>query len=230
MNSMGLLFLVGFILVIGLLVFAISRSSRRDREAKQKVIRQLGFRPIEADTSLTEKIYGLYRRAGAPNRYELRNISGKVILDGEMYLFDLVETSGEDDSWIENQAVAIISAHLSLPRFTFFPKASEKFLLSSLANKVVMWGMSKIGTPVAFPEYPALNARYVVTADDTDAMRRFLDEPLAHYFAQTQMYMIHAAGDIFTFSEMNQNFKTGDLESMSRRIQHALDIFQQLLK
>lgn len=60
----------------------------------------------------------------------------------EMFLFDLVDTSGEDDSWAEQQAVAIIE-------------------------------------PVAFPQYPALGERYVITSQDADGLRLFMDESLS---------------------------------------------------
>jgi len=57
-----------------------------------------------------------------------------------------------------------------------------------------------------------------------------IDEPLARFFSQTEMYTLHAAGDLFTFAEMNPNFKTGDLESMTRRVNRALAIFRALQK
>jgi hypothetical protein len=42
--------------------------------------------------------------------------------------------------------------------------------------------------------------------------------------------MIHAAGDIFTFSEMGANFNISDQGNMSRRVNHVLDIFRLLQK
>ncbi len=230
MDPWGALILVGFFLVFGLFAFAAFYSSRKEKENKRRVWQQLGFSAIEADANLAEKISSLYQREGVSNRYELRNFSRKAILDGEMYLFDLVENSGEGDSWIERQAVAIVSPYLNLPQFVFFPKVDEKYTLSGIANRVVEWGMSKIGSPVAIPEFPDLDSCYIVTSNDAEAVRGFLDEPLAHYFARTQMVMIHAAGDIFTFSELNLNFKTGDLESITQRVDHAMDVFRLFLK
>jgi len=230
MDLWGALILVGFFLVFGLLVFAAYYSSRKDKEEKRRVWQQLGFTAIEADALLAEKISSLYQREGISNRYELRNLSRKAILDGEMFLFDLVETSGEDDSWTERQAVAIVSSYLNLPQFVLFPKVDEKYILSGIANRVVEWGMSKIGSPVAIPEFPGLDSRYIITSNDAEALRRFLDESLSHYFANTQMVRIHAAGDIFTSCELISNFKTGDLVSMTQRVDRAMDIFRLFLK
>ena len=84
MDLWGALILVGFFLVFGLLVFAAYHSSRKDKEEKRRVWQQLGFTAIEADALLAEKIFSLYRREGISNRYELRNLSRKAILDGEI--------------------------------------------------------------------------------------------------------------------------------------------------
>jgi hypothetical protein len=230
MDPWGALILVGFFLVFGLLAFAAFYSRRKDKENKRRVWQQLGFTAIEADALLAEKISSLYQREGISNRYELRNLSRKAILDGEMFLFDLVETSGEDDSWIEQQAVAIVSSYLNLPQFVLFPKVDEKYILSGIANRVVEWGMSKIGSPVAISEFPGLDSRYIITSNDPEAVRRFLDESLSHYLANTQMLRIHAAGDIFTSCEIISNSKTSDLENMTQRVDHAMDVFRLFLK
>jgi hypothetical protein len=231
MDITGILVLVGFLLFFGgMLYFAIT-STRKEAEQKKQNAQSLGFTPVQADTKLTEEIAALYRRSGAQSRYELRNISRRVIPDGEMYLFDLVDTSGEDDSWTEKQAVAIISPHLNMPPFNLFPKADQKYAISGLANKVLEWGMSFMGTQVDFPEYPEFTSRYIVSSNEaTDWARGFFDQHLVSYFSRTKMFMIHAAGNIFTFSEMGTKLGDGDLSVISRRVNNALDVFRALQK
>jgi len=90
--------------------------------------------------------------------------------------------------------------------------------------------MSKIGEPVAFPQFPALTERYVITSPDPDEVRRLMDEPLARFFSQTEMYTLHAAGDLFTFAELDPNFKITDPQSIARRVNRALEIFRELRK
>lgn len=126
--------------------------------------------------------------------------------------------------------MALISPSLNLPSFTLFPKASQLYALSDLANRIVEWGMSKIGEPVAFPQFPALTERYVIASPDPDGLRRFMDEPLARFFSQTEMYTLHTAGDMFTFAELDPHFKTPDPQSMTRRVNRALEIFRALRK
>ena len=230
MDLTAILIVFGFLLLFGWIIYMSVQSSRKEKETKQQVAQSLGFSPFEAGRDLPEKISSLYRRPWSKNSYQLRNVSRRLIPDGEMYLFDLVDTSGDDDSWMERQAVAIISASLNLPPFTFFPKSDQKYALSGLANRIVEWGMSKIGEPVAFPQYPALAERYVITSQDTDGLGLFIDESLARFFGQTEMYTLHAAGNIFTFAEMDPNFKTADIQGMTRRLNRAMEIFRALQK
>ncbi|MDI6695239.1 MAG: hypothetical protein QME21_09345 [Anaerolineales bacterium] len=230
MDLTAILFLVGFLFVFGWMFYMLFQSNRKEKETKQQVAQSLGFSPLEADTNLTEKISSLYQRTWTNKSYQLRHVARRVIPEGEMFLFDLLDASMEDDSPIERQAVALISPSLNLPPFTLFPKASQQYALSGLANRIVEWGMSQIGEPVAFPQFPALTARYVITSPDPDELHRLMDEPLARFFSQTEMYTLHAAGDMFTFAEIDPHFKTADLQSMTRRVNRALEIFRALWK
>jgi len=231
MDITGILVLVGFLLFFGgMLYFAIT-STRKEAEQKKQNAQSLGFSPVEADAKLTDEIAALYRRPGVQTRYELRNVSRRIIPDGEMYLFDLVDTSGEDDSWTEKQAVAIISPHLNMPPFNLFPKADQKYAISGLANKVLEWGMSFVGTPIEFSEYPEFASRYIVSSNEaTDWVRGYFDQHLAGYFSRTKMFMLHAAGNIFTFSEMGTKLSDGDPSVISQRVHNALDVFRALQK
>lgn len=230
MDALSFLLVVAFLLLFGIIIFVTIRQSQKELKEKQAFAQSLGFAPHPVDEKLTLKISRLYQRPGAKTQFQLRNVFHKPLLDGDMFLFDLVNTSGEDDSWTERQAVAICSSTLNLPAFMLYPKADPKYALSGLANKVLEWGFSFVGKPVAFPEYPALNARYLLSSNEPDLLRPFFDARLAEYFAQTQMYMLHAQGEIFTFSEMDPQFNTLDQGSMHRRIQRALELFRQLQK
>ncbi len=225
MDIISLLVLLGFLVLFGVMIYFVIYSSRKNVESKRQMAQQLGFTPAQPDPQLTENISALYRRPGVSSRHELRNISRKMLSNGEMYLFDLVDTSGEDNSWLENQAVAIVSPSLKLPPFSFFPKSDEKYALSGLTNQIVEWGLAKMGTPVALPEFPVFTARYVISSSEPEATRRFIDEAIARYFSHTQMYSIHSGGEVFTFSEMNPRLDLRNPENLSQRINHALEIF-----
>lgn len=197
MEVSSILFLIVFVSIFAGMIYLAIRTSSNDKKEKQELASALGFTPIEAHAALLAKISQLYQRG--KSKYEMRNVFHKKLPDGEMYLFDLVETSGEDDSWTETQAVAIISSYLKLPHFALFPKADQKYALSGVANKILEWGVSFVGKPIPFPEFPAFNDKYVVTSNEPDLTRIYLDANLLRYFSQTQMYMLHAYGRYFHF-------------------------------
>lgn len=225
-----ILIFLGALVLFGLLAFFSIRASQAARQKKQQLAESLGLTPMIPDKPLTTKISRLYRRKGTHNEFELRNVSRKPILDGEMVLFDLVDTSGEEETLTETQAIAICSYTLCLPAFMLYPKADQKYALSGLANKMLEWGITFIGKPVPFPEYPEFSARYILISDEPELLRPFFDARLAQYFAQTRMYALHAAGDLFTFSEMNYKRPSNDQLELSQRINHALEIYRQLQK
>jgi hypothetical protein len=228
MDISSILTVFGFLLVFGLIVYVAVTSGRKDLQRKQELAQQVGFAPLVLDPYLADRISRLYHRPGAQNKYQVRNAFRRVIPDGEMYLLDLVETSSDEDSYSESQAVAIVSPDLNLPQFTFFPKADPKYALSGVANKILEWGMTKVGTPIAFPESPDFQSRYIVTSeDDPNVVRRFFEQGLVQFFSRTQMYMLHGMGNIFTFSEMDPQFKKPDQDSLSRRVNRALEILRQ---
>jgi len=137
MDLTAVLFLVGFLFVFSWMFYMLFQSNRKEKETKQQVAQSLGFSPIEPDTNLTEKICNLYRRTWTNKSYELRHVARRVIPEGEMFLFDLLDASTEDYSPIERQAVAVISPALNFPPFTLFPRASQQYALSNLANRMV---------------------------------------------------------------------------------------------
>lgn len=210
----------------GLLIFSIT-TSRRAKEARAQMAQTLGVTPVEPDAALLAEISALYQTPGNKPRHSLHNVGRRLLPDGELFVFDLVDRDIESDSWLERQAVAIRSASLRLPPFQIYPKVdTSKYALGGLANAIVAWGISKVGTPVNFPEFPAFQARYAITSTDPEAVRRFFDEDKARYFARTENYALRAGGGLFTFAEIEPNFKLNDPAQMSRRINRALEIFR----
>lgn len=229
MEFASILILIVFLAIFGGMIYLAFRSNANDRKAKFELASQMGFAPNEVSPALVIKFSQLYQRSGR-EKFELRNVFKRKLSVGEMYIFDLVETSGEDASWTETQAVAIVSPYLKLPHFTLFPKADEKYALSGVANRILEWGMSFVGKPISFPNAPEFNSKYVTSSNEPEMTRTFMDESLLRYFSQTQMYILHAMGDIFTFNEMDPKLKKMDQEGMSRRINRAMEIYRVLQK
>jgi hypothetical protein len=227
MENITLVIVILILLVFAGLVFFSITSSRRAKEAKAHMAQTLGMTPVEPDAALPAQISALYQTPGNKPRHSLHNVSRRLLPDGELFLFDLVDRDIESDSWIERQAVAIRSHTLRLPPFQIYPKVdASKYALGGLANAIVEWGISKVGTPIEFPDLPAFEARYAVTSTDPEAARRFFDEARARYFANTEYFGLRAGGNLFTFAEIEPGFKTNDPAQMTRRINRALEIYR----
>jgi hypothetical protein len=221
-----LVVLLVLLIFAGLIVFSIT-NTRQQKRARAQMAQTLGITPVEADTTLLAQISALYQTPGNKPRHSLHNVMRRRLPDGDLFLFDLVDRDGESDSWLERQAVAIRSDTLRLPPFQIFPKINpEKYALGALANAIVEWGVSKVGTPVQFPEFPAFQARYTLTSTDPEAAQRFFDEARARFFARTEYYNLRAAGGLFVFAEIQPGVKLNDPAQITNRINRALDIYR----
>ncbi|MFZ5809550.1 MAG: hypothetical protein ACOY16_09760 [Chloroflexota bacterium] len=210
----------------GLVIISIT-ASRREIQAREQMAQTLGMTPVTPDETLLAQISALYQTPGNKPRHSLHNVTRRLLPDGELFLFDLVDRDIESNSWIENQAVAIRSDTLRLPPFQLYPKVNtQKYALGNLANRIVEWGASKVGTVVQFPEFPDLQERYSISSTDPEATRRFFDEEKALFFAHTEYYGLHAGGNLMTFAEMEPGIKTSDPAHITRRINRALEIYR----
>lgn len=230
-NLFTLLVLLGFVLLFGFIVYVAAKSNRTEIEKKSQQAQSLGFSPVEVTDALTRKFSDLYQDKSRSKRHELKNLSIKRLPDADLYLFDLIDASGSEDSYNENQAVAVISPSLHLPHFILYPKVdAEKYGLGGLANKLMTWAVSFSGTQVDFPEYPAFNAKYIVSSLESEFVRPYFDVHLANDLARTSMYSVHAKGDIFTFSEMAVPYETLPQHELGERVNLALDLLRVLQK
>ena len=223
--------IVGFLALFGGIVYWMIRSEKDTQERKLRFSQVLGFTPAAPAPELIEKITRLYqsvrfekdRQVG--DRYELQNVSTKRILEGEMVLFDLIDTSGEDDSHLENQAVAIHSPDLDLPPFLLFPKTDQEGALANAANKVLSWLVAVVGDPVDFSDHPAFERRYLVSSSEPEAVRNFLDETKIRRLLGTSLLTLHAGGDIFSLSRIEMGAQPLSQEVLSDRVNQALSLF-----
>jgi len=229
--SLEILVVISIVLLFGLTVFLIVRSERKGRDTKLQISRSLGFTPLEPSPELVQKISQLYQnlRKTQPDKsgdiYKLQSVSSKRMVDCEMIIFDLIDTSGDDNSYTEVQAVAMIAPHLTLPAFALFPRADLDGPLTNMANKVMGWVISRFGDPVSFPEFPEFERRYLVSSLDAEGTRRFLDEIRLQRLANTRLIGIHAGGDIFTLSHIATSAKPLTREIMNERIRQAMDVY-----
>jgi hypothetical protein len=225
MSTIAALVVLAMLFIFGVVIYLMINSSRRASEKKRQISGSLGFNTLEADAELLERISHLYRRGDRKRTFELRDVSRKSMPDGELVIFDLVETSGEDDSYPEQQAVAVISDHLDLPEFLIFPKAGTEGAAADLANRLLGWVLSKFDTPVEFPEVPEFQRRYIVTSPEPENTRRFLSQTVLRRLAQISYLTIHAYGNIFILNSIERAGKPHTYDAVSERVKQALDVY-----
>jgi len=221
-------------LVIGLFALIVAwmiLAERKSRTAQRQALQSLGLSPLEPSPELAQQIAQLYqnirkqRLNSKAEAYELRHVFGKRIQDGELFVFDLINRSGNEDSVTENQAVAIRSTHLHLPPFMIVPKSDIPGLPSDLGNKLLAWVVERFGNLVEFPQAPEFTQRYLVSSPEPEAVRQFLDETRLRRLAKTRLVGVHAGGDIFTLSRMDMMSKTDTRQLLSERIDQAQAVY-----
>ena len=217
------------IVSLGLLLMI--RSQRKERETKLRISQSLGFAPIQPTPEILRKIAHLYhavrtdRNNPDEDKYQLENVATKRMPDCDLFIFDLVDTSGSETSYPEQQAIAVVSPHLNLPAFLIFPKADIDSSLTTLGNRFLGWVISKLGNVVEFPQSPEFANKYLVSSPNPEGTRQFLDESRLHHLATTRLLNVHACGDIFSLSKMEIGAKSLTEEMMRERVALALSLF-----
>ena len=181
-----LLIAFGLLLLFGLLISYAVQYSKKKEEQRQQTVRSMGFTAIETSATLTDRINQFYSWDKSSSQTTLSNVFHKTLPDGEMYLFGL------NDSDTEQQTIAILSPDLSLPKFMIFPRIEMDNAAGKLVNKALIWAISRVETPLEFPEVPEFQERYMVSSPNPDSARRFLDANLLRQLTQTKQYVIRA--------------------------------------
>jgi hypothetical protein len=214
--------------VVLAVIFAV-RSTRRAKVNRLQLQQALGLTPVEPTAELTSRVNRLYhttrRTVGDdPGTYVLRNVSGRSMSDGALFVLDVIETSQTEDNLSESQTILIASPDLELPPFVMFPRVDVDGALPGFANRVIDWVVSKWGDPVGFPDSPEFERRYVVSSTDQEATWAFLAGELLRGLAETRLLIVHAAGDTFAVSRVELARKPA-LPLLEERINEAVAVF-----
>ena len=210
---------LSIIFIFILLVYSAVQYGKKRKEQRYKIIRSLGFTPVENNDSLAEMVNEFYSWDKSRSQISLGNVFSKTIPDGEIYLFDL------EDSDSEKQVVAILSHDLSLPKFRIFPRLGTDNAAGKMVNKALTWAISRIETPLEFPEVPEFQKHYMVSSSDPGSARRFLNADLLRQLVGMKQSVIQAGGSMFIYSTpQTQNPLTH--ARLSQRISQAMSVFR----
>jgi hypothetical protein len=166
------------ILIFAGILFLMIRASRKSLEEKTRRAKKLGFEPLaETPPDLLYRVEDLFK-SREKQTLEIRDVFQRRELDRTLYIFDLVDTSGDDDSWLGSEMIGIISQDLALPRFslTTIPSFERDRglgkLMDGLLDKVLNFAAKHQNmVRIEFPEKPGFDGRFVVFGRDQGAVR-----------------------------------------------------------
>lgn len=226
--------LIGFFLLVGLVAVYAITSYRKAEARKKATALAAGFTPFaDPSSQVSRRIVGLFEN---PRRKQLKltNLWLKRFPDGEMYLYDLKETSGDSDDQLATQDLLFVSSYLHLPRFTLVPRLDIDSKLGEMFDQFMRWAVSVGGTkplrPLGNPEF---DEHYWVSGPDHAAIRQYLSSDRIAWLANTRSYHLEAEGDAFTFTHAVYGAKTASRSAASQpdlnqKISQGMQLFNWL--
>jgi hypothetical protein len=200
---MFLIFLSGVALMALIIVFVI-RENRKAVDRKTARAAELGFQPIpHPDPRLVKNILDLYRRT-SNQRLDLWRVFHRSSFDGDLYLFDVEDPTGDGTTEIVTSAIAVVSPGASLPFFRIYPRLTGNGLAFRIANRILGWTANfQYNKIVKFSGVPQFDDCFIVTKP-TDApempLRDLLSPDLRHLLSGLQAVQINGGRDVLALS------------------------------
>jgi hypothetical protein len=229
MNASSFLGLLVLILVVGgvAAVFVlVILNARRKQKAREVFLAGLGFARVPVSPKFFERVDLIYRRT--PNqRFRMDALFEKQTPQGSFFVFDLVETSGEDNTWLANGSVAVVSPDLRLPHLHISgrPQLGGKVgtWMAGAAEKVIDWAASRAGmSRVDLSEYIELDERLMAIATDASIAQEFLDRErlgrLLWIAEMDHLSEVDCNGDCFVLKRSVSQTRGGDMETAQRAL------------
>jgi hypothetical protein len=170
----GILFIAAF---TGLVIWIV-RHQRGAKMARETFLSGLGFTKIPPELELLSRLDQIYRR-NPTQKFEVPAAFRKQTAQGMFYIFDLLETSGDENIQLGSNSLAVISADLKLSRFLIagrmqFTRKAAGWMINA-AEKVIGWAASQGGfTRLDLAEFPEIDQKLMVLSDEEYASREFL--------------------------------------------------------
>jgi hypothetical protein len=235
MSFVPLLMAIAVILIFAGIVYAIIRTSRKSHQIKLQQLSYLGFQLLEEPhPTLQDRVEQVYRLRGK-GEISLRDVYYRRELDQDLYIFDMINTSG-DDSEMGTEVFGVISRELALPRFsiTTLPGFSKEGLVGSMMDKLLDKVMDLAGryqgfSRLEFPDQPGLDDRFVIFGQDEYALRELVSRiSLPSLQQDSLIYTVAGSGDFltvdFNYSSSAETHKM-NLDSRYRYFRQIVNIF-----
>jgi hypothetical protein len=224
----GILVVLGFILFFGWMIVWMSRSTKQQKQERADMAAMLGFQPVLKTeyVKLKSRLAHINPKHGS-NSKELRDVFVKHLPEGDLYLYDLLDNSGDSSNVIQNRALALVVTGKQFPRFVISARLSMPGMLAQLANKVIVWAVGYQMTIFDFPEVPDFNEHFVVAGEEELAVKNLLNSSILHRIKGYEWIFLAGGGDTLEYSPQFEKY-TGkkDINYLSARINSALDVMR----
>jgi hypothetical protein len=196
---------LGILFIFGLLVYFMIRASRRYKLEQDNQLQGLGFIPLESPPpELERRVEELYQTS-RDREVKLWQVYHRRELDQDLYLFDAVDTRGED-SELGSEVFGLISDRLALPRFSLvtLPNFNRASLIGGLMDKLMDKVMSFAEgylqlQRIEFPDRPDLDDQVILFGRDPVAVREMLDRVGLYTLKSAELpIQIAGSGDFIT--------------------------------
>jgi hypothetical protein len=224
----GILVVLGFILFFGWMIVWMARSTKQQKKERADMAAMLGFQPVLKPDYVTLKSRLAHINPKHVNNYiELRDVFIRHIPEGDLYLYDLWDTSGDSSNVIQDRALALVVTGKQFPRFVISTRLSMPGMLAQFANKVISWAVGYQMTIFDFPEEPDFNEHFVVAGEDELEVRNLLNSSILHRIKGHEWIFLAGGGDTLEYSPQFEKY-TGkkDINYLSTRINSALDVMR----
>jgi hypothetical protein len=212
-----------------IMIWVIWYNLRRRTIIKESALAQGFTRVQHPSPEFQARIEALYRSSHG-QRFKLRNVYQRSFADGDLYLFDLSETSGDGSTILVQMGIAVVSDQLALPWFTMRPKIKLSQKLTGLATRLIEATSFMYGQRIDFSDHPTFDGLYWVFSRDQDAVVDFLDCNLISFLAATPGYQLLAGGDTLVCSLPEYRYfrkQPGDLDMLQTNLKVSLKFYNQ---
>ncbi|MFO8035536.1 MAG: hypothetical protein R6U57_02785 [Anaerolineales bacterium] len=233
-----ILFAVAVVLIfLSAILISVSKT-RKTAEEKQHTASALGFRPLEkAPPQLVQGIRRLHPQI-PPQQLSIDNVFHQRDFDGDFYLFDLDDTSEDENTWQNTDVIGIISHKLALPRFYLIalpPVNQEQWvgkLLDRILDKVFEWAAVHQGlSRVTFADRYGFDEQYALFVENEITARGFFTEyRLSSLTAYNTPFQVVAAGHCMTVSHsypISTKANISELKTLYRRTRDLFHLFRE---
>jgi hypothetical protein len=211
------------IAVLGFIVLIILNARRKQKE-REAFLSGLGFIRLQPSAAFLQRMEAIYRRSPR-QKFHLGALFEKPNMQGgSYYVFDLTETSGEENTWIASGSVAFVSPDLRLPRLHVSGRLSLEgkagSWMAGMAEKVIDWAVARVGmTRLDLSEFIEIDERLMVLAEDEAAALAFLTRErlgrLLWLADAERLSEVDCGGDCFVLKR-GLTRKRAELESETR--------------